>query len=229
MNGRYRKLDDGTWGIQTAEQRQPGDVITIVTKAGQLKRETIDAEYRVDGFGYTYTVVKTERAPVATTAIGDLAGILALFAKAKRALKAPAIELGVPGFAPIRVNVAGAQAKCPGSLTVLSAESFDRGGAYSERNWYGRITLDGVFQPSRDIEGPFRDAVAARLRAFAAEPSKVGGEDGRLHGRCCFCRKALSDERSTVLGYGRKCAQNWDLPWGGEKFSFQAEAVEAVS
>lgn len=177
-------------------------------------------------------------------AIGDLGGILALFAHAAKRLKFPAVVLGVPGFpaeAAIRISIAGERAKFPGSITVTSAEKYERGGEFLERDWYGRI-VDGAFQPSNKLndatgfacqteartwtrDAAYRAAVIARLQAFAADPSKVGGEDGRLHGRCCFCRIALTDERSTAVGYGKKCASNFGLAWGARPTAFAAEAV----
>ena len=158
--------------------------------------------------------------------VGDLSGIMALFAKAQQHLKRPAVELGVPGYGPeqaVRINVAGERAKVPGSLTLTSAERYDTGKEFPERKWFGRILPDGTFEPSRDLTavGPaYLDAVRARLAAFAADPSKVGGEDGQLHGRCCFCRLPLSDERSTAAGYGRQCASNFGLAWGERPAEF---------
>lgn len=32
--------------------------------------------------------------------------------------------------------------------------------------------------------------------------------------RCCYCYKALEDERSKAVGYGKTCAERWGLPWG---------------
>jgi hypothetical protein len=158
--------------------------------------------------------------------VGDLANILALFAKAKTHLKFPAIVFGVPKLGAdgewvrepdkngnlvlvwsdlsLRVHIAGERAKEPGSLTVVNAERDADGG----REWFGRILLDGIFHPSNLGGAP---AIAKRLREFAADPARVAGEDGRLLGRCCFCRLPLSDERSTAVGYGSVCASNFGL------------------
>lgn len=191
---------------------------------------------RVDGAWKVECVTPCEAKPAverqappkpAVAQVGDVAGVISLFDKAKKHLKRPAIELGVYDdpqfdFPPIRISIAGESAKVPGSLTVLSADKIDKGGEYPERNWLGRILLNGTFEPSRELRAdpPYARAVAARLAAFAANPTKVGGEDGRLHGRCCFCRIALTDERSTLAGYGKKCAQNFGLDWGDKPAEF---------
>jgi len=33
-------------------------------------------------------------------------------------------------------------------------------------------------------------------------------------GNCCFCRRELTDKRSTEVGYGPICADHFSLPWG---------------
>lgn len=159
-------------------------------------------------------------APKPTANVGDLSGILALFAKARTHLKFPAIVLSVDENLSIRINVAGERAKVPGSLTVVDADRDGNG----ERDWFGRILLDGTFQSSK-AAAPHMPKLAERLSQFAANPSKVGGEDGRLHGRCCFCRKALKDERSTAVGYGKICADHFGLDWGQRPDEFAAAAA----
>lgn len=167
----------------------------------------------------------TKPAKPAATTVGDVTGILALFDRAKQHLKFPAIWLGVPalGDFAVRINVAGATASVPGSLTVLT-EKRDVDG---KRAYLGRITLDGAFRPSTKA-GPYAAAishVAARLRDLAADPARVAGEHGRLHGRCCFCRLPLKDERSTAVGYGETCAGHFGLPWGSRPEQFAGEAA----
>jgi len=171
--------------------------------------------------------VNSARAAAPAANVGSVAGIIALFDRARGHLKMPAVELGVPGHAAIRINVAGERAREPGSLTVLSAERFPVAGQeFGERKWFGRILRDGTFQAGRDLRADpaYEGAVTARLVAFAADPRKVGAEDGLLNGRCCFCRKSLTDERSTGVGYGKKCASNWGFPWGDRPADFAEPA-----
>jgi hypothetical protein len=150
-------------------------------------------------------------APAAVN-VGNLSGITALFDRAKQHLKSPAIVMGVPAAAGmlVRINVAGAQAKFPGSLNVTSGEKSAMG---ERREWYGRVQRDGSYEPSAKA-GASATAITARLIEFAADPARVASEHGRLTGRCCFCNLALSDERSTAVGYGKTCAAHYGLPWG---------------
>lgn len=160
------------------------------------------------------------------TKVGDLAGIMKLFEKASGHLKYPAIALDVPALDdfPIRINVAGVKAREPGSLTVLELERDGQG----ERPWLGRVSLSGHWQANQRADRRVTDAVGARLREFAAEPAKIAAEYGRLHGKCCFCRIALDDERSTAVGYGPTCAKNFGLPWGDRAAEFAGPAVPKV-
>lgn len=157
----------------------------------------------------------------ATVQVGDIAGIITLFDRAKKHLKAPAIVLqGPAGW--LRINVAGEQARVPGSLNVTD---YDQRQDDGRRVWYGRITRDGAFSPSRDADA----SILPYLARFAADPAKVAGEHGRLTGRCCFCNRPLSDERSTAVGYGGTCADRYGLPWGEVAHTFDAPAQLALT
>jgi hypothetical protein len=164
--------------------------------------------------------------PTMAAAIGDLSGILALFAHAKTHLKFPAIVLGVPAISPdfaIRVNVAGAKAREPGSLTVVDAMRDENEG---RREYLGNVDLRGLFRPSRSAAVAALSArIAMRLREFAADPARVASEHGRLTGRCCFCNLPLSDARSTAVGYGKTCASKWGLPWGARAAALDAPSL----
>lgn len=138
-----------------------------------------------------------------TEAVGDLAGVIALFDKARKHLKHPAVVLGYGSDHALRLNVAGPDARVPGSINVVDDES---------RTWFGRILLDGVFQHSPRDTPP--TGLSAVLAEFAQDPAGVATRHGRLTGRCCFCNTALTDERSTAVGYGKTCAGNYGLPWG---------------
>jgi hypothetical protein len=166
------------------------------------------------------------KAPGSSAEIGSLAGILALFDKAKGKLKYPAIVLAAPELpGGLRVNVAGPKSKAPGSLNVMSVEKSEPGQwGNLQRAYYGRVGLDGRYVSSAKGEA-YVVSIAAKLRAFSEAPAAVAAEYGRLNGACCFCGLKLEDERSVAVGYGPVCAKNWGLPWGAEKFSFVSEAA----
>jgi len=138
--------------------------------------------------------------PAPKTISMDAGRIEELLAKAGENLKFPSIVLA-DGDRTIKVAKAGQRSKFFGSLTVASEQY---GG-----NWYGTIR-DGQFKPAKDCD----DKITDLLTRFAENPAKVASEHGALTGKCCFCNKALKDERSTSVGYGSTCAKHYDLPWG---------------
>lgn len=207
----FRKLPDGSWGVLCPADTQPGSTVTVTLRSGATKQETL-GQYVGAWQGWSIFTIAPKAAP-ATANVGDLTGVLALFATAKKRLKHPAVVLSVPAVdMTIRLSIAGPRAKVPGSITVLDAnKQFD-----GERDWFGRITTDGAFQPSNKLNGR-TDAVVARLREFASDPARVAAEHGKLTGVCCFCNLPLGrgeDKRSVEVGYGPTCAKNFSLPWG---------------
>lgn len=139
--------------------------------------------------------------PAATEVkIGDLAGVLALFAKAGSHLKFPKVRLAV-GDKSIRLSRCTHRSKHPGSIAVCLDDH--------DRTWLGRIHTDGSWVPSRT--GQDFPGLVELLRRFAEEPAKVAAEYGRMLGACCFCCTPLSDERSTAVGYGETCAKHYGL------------------
>jgi hypothetical protein len=137
-------------------------------------------------------------------AIGDMAGIMRLFDKARQHLKAPAVVLQGEG-GEIRLSVAGEAARAPGTINVAENKG------YGESKWFGRILLDGQFEVSPRETPPAW--LTGLLSDFAESPARVAAEHGKLTGKCCFCNKALTDERSTAVGYGAKCSSNFGVPY----------------
>jgi uncharacterized protein DUF6011 len=206
----FRKLPDGSWGVQCDAQHNPGEVITVTLRDGRTKTATLGEQ--VGSYRGTFLYATVASAKPEAKQVGDLSGVLALFAKAKTHLKYPAVVLSVPAVnVTLRLSVAGPRAKVPGSITVLDAVKGVDG-----RDWFGRITVDGTFQPAAKLNGR-TDAIVARLKEFACDPAKVAAEHGRLTGACCFCNIPLKDERSTAVGYGETCASHYGLPWGSTK------------
>lgn len=64
-----------------------------------------------------------------------------------------------------------------------------------------------------NITGEVRDV----LYEIATDPVSFAKKYGLGTGLCCFCSKPLCDERTLAVGYGKKCAQNWSLPWGKDR------------
>ncbi len=152
---------------------------------------------------------------MATHEVGSFAGLKRLFDHAKQHLKRPAITVEVPGVGEVKLNVAGPKAKKPGSINVVGTvkKDYPQLGAFGQLDsvWFGRI--DGeVFEASFKQAPPA--ALVEFLKKMSADPAKAAHEHGTLTGRCCFCNKALEDEKSTAKGYGPVCAKNYSLPWG---------------
>jgi hypothetical protein len=138
--------------------------------------------------------------------IGDLSKLLALFDRAAKHLKSPAVVILLEQIGEVRISVAGARAKIPGSINVAT------NGRYGESTWFGRIRRDGTFDPSSRVTTP--DTLIDQLQDFASRPAEMAAEHGRLTGRCCFCNTSLENEKSTAVGYGPVCAKKWGLSWG---------------
>lgn len=147
-------------------------------------------------------------APTLTVKIGGLAGIHAMFEKAKQKLKYPKIVFHLDGHE-IKMWVQGETAKVPGALAVTV-----NGG------WVGRILTSGELEPGKSFEGlPQKDAVIKLLQEFAAAPAEVAAKYGKLSSHCVFCQLPLTDPKSLAVGYGPTCAKHYGLKWGAEKLA----------
>lgn len=208
----FKKMPDGSWGVQSLDQLAPGATLTVALRNGGTKVVTIGDKV---GNYFDHFLYAIASAPKQTAQVGEMSGVFALFAKANEPGKTgkrgryPAIVLSVPDVnMSVRLSVAGERAKVPGSITVLDANKGADG-----RDWFGRILQDGTFQPSNALNGR-ADAVAKRLTEFAADPAKVAAEHGKLTKSCCFCNHPLTVGKSTDVGYGPDCAAKFGLAWG---------------
>lgn len=148
-----------------------------------------------------------ERAAPKTVAqpVADLSPLVALFTNAK--LKNPKLLVKINDRS-LRLTRAGQNARVPGSINITSVGSFE------DRDWYGRVTQDGVFQPSNRYDNQTMTAVVAALKALAENPVEVAAAYGHETSNCCFCGIELTDPRSVTAGFGPICAEHWGLPWG---------------
>ncbi len=147
------------------------------------------------------------------TPIGALNGILDLFEAAEQHLKYPKVILGFEANSNrylFRLGLAGPNSKFPGSINVTRHKKDE----FGNRDWYGRIKLNGVYEPGMKHTPPEPAKFINLLKSFAEDPISVAQEYGKLTGNCCFCNQTLTDERSTEVGYGPICANHFNLTWG---------------
>lgn len=221
----YRNANS-QWLLESPTRLEPGVEVTVTKKDGSTKIETVGEFVSSNGYGFRYAIAREQRAAAPTVKVGNLAGILELFDRARKHLKNPAIVLGIEGGRLIRITVAGDRAKHPGTLNVVDGDrqEWDPYAESSGREWYGRVHLDGSLDLKRTYRGtPLAARIEAKLVAFATAPAQVAAEHGRLTGRCCFCNRPLTDERSTAVGYGQTCAGHYGMPWGSERHTFSAD------
>jgi len=149
--------------------------------------------------------------------------VVTLLETARQHLKFPAMIFAAGG-AEYRLTIAGERAKRPGTINVTSV-----GGDGEDREWFGRIDQNGVYEPSQRVDRGTATAVAQALLVLARDPAGVAAAYGKRTGRCCFCKIALSDERSTAVGYGAICADHWGLPYPTKTEARAANAADVAS
>lgn len=138
---------------------------------------------------------------VEATATVSLERVNSLFSSAAAKLKRPAIVLS-NGQSNVRISYAGPNSKYRGQL-VVAAPTFGAG-------FYGRVDQNGGWFRTDSCS----DDIENLVKRFAEAPEQVAAEHGRLTGKCCFCNKGLTDDRSTEVGYGPVCAKSFGLNWG---------------
>jgi hypothetical protein len=155
--------------------------------------------------------------------VGDFSKVLQHFATAKQSLKYPKITLKLPqdnGHQLVVVlSVAGPSSKRPGCVNVCS------NGGYYSKDWFGRVTPEGVWEPSQKIEAETAKFLRGFLKELAANPTACTKKYGQLSGHCMYCNSPLTDPKSKSAGYGQTCAKHWGLPWGSINEFFTKEVA----
>lgn len=141
--------------------------------------------------------------------VGSMAGVVQLLERARsNGLKFPKLWLRIgPDNQDLRITIAGEKSKTPGHVVLTDGEKF------GQNKFFGKISPDGNLALGRDGQD-YRTALIDVLTRLSTDPVKVAAEFGHLTGHCCFCSLTLTDERSTHVGYGRRCAEKFGLPWG---------------
>jgi len=143
--------------------------------------------------------------------VGTMSRLVDILQTAKQHLKWPKIRLH-SADGEVVVSLAGDKSKNAGFLYVK--RPFSAAAAlYGQDGYLGKIDAEsGKYHPSRTAP----ESVATALKTFSDDPEKAAGDYGHLTGNCCFCSRALTDERSTDVGYGKTCAGHYGLPWGAK-------------
>ena len=154
---------------------------------------------------------RTESEPLPEPFTPHLDGLVGLFAKARETRKGrnPRLLLLVD-TQELQLSLAASWAKVPDCINVMSS------GGYGNREWYGRVMLDGTFQPSRNLSPRTISSVTKALQAISDDPANSIAEYGLTTGVCAICGYSLTDARSREVGYGPTCAEHWGLPWGSK-------------
>ena len=135
----------------------------------------------------------------------NLKGVYDLFGHASEHVKFPKITFSTDRLGVIRLALAGQRSKYKGKIMMTDGRRF------GENQWFGFIDTNGEFKAGKD---PLRDEQIEFLEHFSTDPVRIAKEYAQESGHCCFCHKELTDEKSTVVGYGPVCAKNYGLPWG---------------
>ncbi len=149
----------------------------------------------------------TPKSHIKNVEVGGLDKLVDLFDEAKKHLAHPKIRISVD-FQTYALSVAGPDAKKPGTINVTD------GRPYGQNIWFGRVSVEGAYEPGRKLDNRQIMNVTTALKYIAADPAKAASEHGVLTGYCCFCNRYLDDPKSTEVGYGPVCAKKWSLPWG---------------
>lgn len=147
-------------------------------------------------------------------AASNLANIHILFDRAEKfrkggrvAVKSPEVHLGV---AEIEIRLTRSKAASSTRTIYINAVNVT--------NWLARIPPDNRLEINAAMAARVYkhacEALPSFLETFANAPARVAADYGHRTGRCCFCQRDLSDERSVDVGYGPICAEKWGLPWG---------------
>ena len=206
------EADPVTYLIDNMERVAPSNISFVSSLIAQaLGRKGLSDKqmYWVRKFASELANPPAPAAPVVK--LESLKAINDLFRKAGDHLKYPKVRLQITKDEtthPVVLSIAGPNSKYFGQIMLTD------GGSFGNNTFYGRVTMDGEYIAAKGATDDLKPSLVALLTAFAKEPAKVASDYGRVTGSCCFCSRALTDKRSTDVGYGPICADRYALPWG---------------
>lgn len=82
---------------------------------------------------------------------------------------------------------------------------------YDKKKVLGDIDVKtGRLNPTKRLTAD----MATIIRRMEKDPAQFCKAHGLKTGKCCFCRRKLTDPRSVKAGMGQVCAERYGLPWG---------------
>jgi len=115
----------------------------------------------------------------------------------------PKVRLSIGDDQPLVLSVAGARARNPGAINMTD------GRAYGDNVFFGKITVEGTFQPSqasRTLDHAVKASMWALMsRMRDGEAEAVFAEFGKRFGVCAICGRELTNEDSVARGIGPVC------------------------
>ena len=129
-----------------------------------------------------------------------LRNVAQMLSQAGEELKWPKFRLLTADGQRVVLSLAGDRARFPGSINVTD------GGRYPDNKWFGRISIEGDFDPSRTPQD-----VVDTLKALDADPEAEWKVQGIRTGECGICGRELTDPVSVERGIGPVCASRVGL------------------
>ncbi len=100
-------------------------------------------------------------------------------------------------------SLAGKRSKYEGNIVVTVGNEY-----YNYDNLWMTINPEsGEVVNSKQLTDKHAHNLEILLSTFSTHCEIIG----QLSGRCCFCRKKLTDTKSVRVGYGAKCAKSYGL------------------
>jgi len=114
----------------------------------------------------------------------------------------PMVRLEVGGQTVV-LKLAGSRSRNSGKVSVASDHRFGEG------DFYGWIDADGSFNARQGTPQQVVDI----LNSLADDPVAAIAAIGKESGRCCYCYAELTTVQSKIAGCGKKCADNYSVPY----------------
>ena len=152
-------------------------------------------------------LIERAETPAPADQVGDMSDLYAFFLTAREHLKFPKLTVRLPDDTAVKLYMSGERSKSPDTINIVLPDVYDAKG----RNvWLGRIHQDGRWElPYKEHET--LPMVKDLVEALQQDAHGVAAAYGKHTGNCCFCLRALSDDRSVTVGYGRTCASHFGL------------------